>query len=187
MIGKWDSKTQREILSLKLDLIEMAHINNVKFFDVYNAVFTSLEHQEKNSKLLLGSLFNSSYSQAVQSENDGGKQLNHLIEDHNGPWPPFSLGRSSLENSSSLNSRRFQSGVWDSYDEKISDFLILYNCIVLVAPHLIRNTQFLTSVFTDEKINDRKSRNQGLVKKDGSLITVATMRLFNLAYQFFNN
>lgn len=66
VIGKADNPECKEIRELKLNLIEMAHLNNVKFFDIHTSLLKKL-------KL------------------DGGKQLNYFLEDKNGPCPPFSL------------------------------------------------------------------------------------------------
>lgn len=65
VIGKRDNMTKEELLSLKFDLISMAHINNVKFFDVYESLLSRMPSKEDS-------------------------QAKYLNDDENGPIPPFS-------------------------------------------------------------------------------------------------
>ena len=64
IIGKRDNMTQEELLSLKIDLISMAHINNVKFFDVYESLLSRVDKTDDS-------------------------QVKCLCEEDNGPIPPF--------------------------------------------------------------------------------------------------
>lgn len=66
IIGKVDDRQKNEIVSLKLDLVEMAYLNKVKFFDVYTSLLRKLE-------------------------NSGETIMNYFLENGNGPCPPYSV------------------------------------------------------------------------------------------------
>jgi septin family protein len=44
IIGKADNRKESDIIALKLDLVRMAHLNNIDFFDIHKSLSIKLKN-----------------------------------------------------------------------------------------------------------------------------------------------
>ena len=109
VIGRADCRRARDIVSLKLDLVSMAHLNKLSFFDLHASLSMKLQDY-------------------------GEKVLNYFIEDKNGPCPPYSvvtfedaiIEKNDKGTKDFKYGRKFHWGICNSLEDWTSDLVRLY-------------------------------------------------------------
>lgn len=127
IIGKADTKKAKDILALKLDLVSMAHMNSLRYFDIYSSLCKKLQ-------------------------NYGEKVLNYFIEDSLGPCPPFSIitldeeiiTEDSKGNKLVKYGRQFNWGFCNSLEDGSSDLIRLFKVLIMTCKHAIKTTDHLS-------------------------------------------
>lgn len=137
IIGKADSKREKDMIEFKWNLTSAAYLNDIPFFDVNESLNIKLKGYGENI-------------------------LNYFLEDKNGPCPPFWVTTFSDflsgidENGKEYvkYGREFKWGTCSSLDDNVSDLWRVWKTIIMIGSHTIKTTDQFTGIITRELSSD---------------------------------